>query len=153
MKRKLIIILGITMFFALSSKVKADTTLFPTNDYIWTYSSECVSSSYLNGVYVFRTFLIPFANDFGATKKEYAETKREVITLKSQIVEMQQQIKLLQEAVQSKVSSSKVVITKRYIQYKNSADVYDAVTERHIEWKEAMTNNIWDDIQYLPYEK
>lgn len=86
--------------------------------------------------------------------------------LEADNVSLREEVRLLKESVKIVVlkkpttqtpaientSIIGVTIVKKYVRYKNSNDVYDAKTGRHITWKEAMTIWIWNDVQDLPYE-
>jgi len=83
----------------------------------------------------------------------YVDSKS--IALQNQINTLQQKITSLEQEVaklkgQNTASASQTnTITKKYYRYSDGQDVFEAGTNRHIGYDEAVSNNIWPDIQVV----
>lgn len=96
----------------------------------------------------------------------FLDIEKDIASLKAENLSLREEVRLLKEAINKATIiphvavtpavdniGAGVAITKKYIRYKNSIEVYDAITGRHISWREAFNYNIWDDVQDLPYTK
>jgi len=83
----------------------------------------------------------------------YVDSKFNV--LQNQINTLQQKVTILEQEVaklkgQSTASTSQTnAITKNYYRYSDGQDVFETGTNRHIGYDEAVSKNIWSDIQII----
>ncbi|MDD2753757.1 MAG: hypothetical protein PHT44_04070 [Candidatus Portnoybacteria bacterium] len=117
-------------------------------DYFWAYNSNgekfAVSSKLSNPVswrYVHQ--YVPTYVD-----SKFNVLQNQINTLQQKVISLEQEVAKLKGQSTTSVSQSNA-ITKKYYRYSDGQDVFEAGTNRHIGYDEAVSNNIWSDIQVV----
>lgn len=177
MNKKTILILGLV--FVLLTPTMSYATPTPPHNYVDKYITDKARSGPFYGLHgtatvaswlyanvdsdIFERFILPLGNDIEELQNKVNTLQQENQFLTNSLNEiktLKERITLLEGKQNNTISTPTpanvdlgVKVIKKYVRYKNSVDVYRVIDGYHVGWSEAMTYNIWNDIQDLPYTK